>query len=81
MPPSNANKAAHSGFENQRRHHQKSKTGISVVPQKRSYVLQIFLKKFFMFVDESVPPPGVEGSAAPHVRVGARDPRHPGRAP
>ena len=28
------NKAAHSGFETQRRHHQKSKTGVSVAPQK-----------------------------------------------
>ena len=28
------NKAAHSGFEIQRRHHQKSKTGVSVAPQK-----------------------------------------------
>ena len=34
MPPLNANKAAHSGFETQRRHHQKSKTGVSVAPQK-----------------------------------------------
>ena len=32
MPPPNANKAAHSGFETQRRHHQKSKTGVSVAP-------------------------------------------------
>ena len=29
------NKAAHSGFETQRRNHQKSKTGVSVAPQKR----------------------------------------------
>ena len=29
-----ANKAAHSGFETQRRCHQKSKTGVSVAPQK-----------------------------------------------
>ena len=28
------NKAAHSGFETQRRRHQKSKTGVSVAPQK-----------------------------------------------
>ena len=28
------NKAAHTGFETQRIHHQKSKTGILVVPQK-----------------------------------------------
>ena len=33
-PLPNANKAAHSGFETQRRHHQKSKTGVSVAPQK-----------------------------------------------
>ena len=34
MPPLSVNKAAHSGFENQRRCHQKSKTGASVDPQK-----------------------------------------------
>ena len=28
------NKVAHSGFETQRRHHQKFKTGVSVTPQK-----------------------------------------------
>ena len=28
------NKATHSGFETQRRHHQKFKTGVSVAPQK-----------------------------------------------
>ena len=28
------NKADHSGFETQRRHHQKTKTGVSVAPQK-----------------------------------------------
>ena len=28
------NKFAHSGFETQRRHHQKSKTGVSVAPEK-----------------------------------------------
>ena len=33
LPPS-ANKAAHSGFETWRRHHQKSKIGVSVAPQK-----------------------------------------------
>ena len=33
-PPPSANKAAHSGFETQRRHHQKSIRGISVAPQK-----------------------------------------------
>ena len=34
MPPPSLNKAAHSGFETQRRHHQKSKIGLSVAPQK-----------------------------------------------
>ena len=33
-PPPSVNKAAHSGFETQRIHHQKSKTGVSVAPQK-----------------------------------------------
>ena len=36
MPQPSANKAAHSGFETQRRCHQK----VSVVQQKRTYVLQ-----------------------------------------
>ena len=44
MPPPSANKDAHSGFETQRRHHQKSKTGVSVAPQKRTQVRQ---KKLF----------------------------------
>ena len=43
-----ANKAAHSGFETQRRHHQKSKTGISG-PRKRTYVLQK-LKKLLILI-------------------------------
>ena len=30
MPLPNANKAAHSGIETQRRHHRKSETGVSV---------------------------------------------------
>ena len=34
MPQSSANKAAHSGFETQWRCHHKSKTGVSVAPQK-----------------------------------------------
>ena len=34
IPPPNANKAAHSGFETQRRCRQKSKTRESVAPQK-----------------------------------------------
>ena len=33
-PPPSANKAAHSGFETQWRRHQKSKTEVSVAPQK-----------------------------------------------
>ena len=33
-PLPNANKAAHSGFETQTRRHQKSKTGVSVAPEK-----------------------------------------------
>ena len=43
-PPTSVSKAAHSGFETQRRRHQKSKTGVSVVLQKDlCYVLRIFL--------------------------------------
>ena len=34
MPPPSVNKTAHSGFETQRRHHQRSKTGVSMAPQK-----------------------------------------------
>ena len=34
MPPPSANKAAHSGFETERRRHQKSKKGVSMAPQK-----------------------------------------------
>ena len=34
LPLPSANKAAHSGFEAQRRHHKKSKRGVSVAPQK-----------------------------------------------
>ena len=33
-PPPSANNASHSGLETQRRRHQKSKTGVSVTPQK-----------------------------------------------
>ena len=43
-PPPSANKAVDSGFETQRRRHQKSKTGVSISgPTKRTYVLQNFL--------------------------------------
>ena len=38
-PPPSANKAAHSGFQTQRRCHQKSKTGVSV-GRESTYVLQ-----------------------------------------
>ena len=34
MPRPSVNKAAHSGFQTQRKHYQKSKTGASVIPQK-----------------------------------------------
>ena len=43
MPLPSANKATHSGFETQRRYHQKSKTGVSVAPQK-DLCPPIFLK-------------------------------------
>ena len=33
-PLPNANRVVHSGFETQRRRHQKSKLGVSVAPQK-----------------------------------------------
>ena len=34
MPPPSVNKAVHSGFETQRRCHQKSKPGVTVTTQK-----------------------------------------------
>ena len=40
MPLPSVNKAAHSGFEIQKRHHQKSKTRDISGPTKRGYVLQ-----------------------------------------
>ena len=49
IPLPSANKAAHSGFESQRRHHQKMKTGVSVAHQKglmfSKNFLDFFLKK------------------------------------
>ena len=42
MPLPCKNKVAHSGLETQRRHHQKSKTGVSVVSQKRLVSSKIF---------------------------------------
>ena len=47
MPMPSANKTAHSGFETQRRHYQKSKTGVSVAPQKG---LMSSKKNFFLKV-------------------------------
>ena len=46
-PLPSVNKAAHFGFETQRRCHQKSKIGISVAPQKD--VHQKFFEKFYYF--------------------------------
>ena len=43
-PLPSANKAAHSGFETQRRHHQKSKTVVSVAPEKVLKSSNIFFK-------------------------------------
>ena len=43
------NKAAHSVFETQTRHHQKTKTGLSLAPQKDIWPLIFFLKTFKMF--------------------------------
>ena len=34
IPLPGVNESAHSGFETRRRHYQKSKTGVSVAPQK-----------------------------------------------
>ena len=42
MPPPNVNKAAQSGSETQRRHHQNSKAGGISGPTNRTYVLQRF---------------------------------------
>ena len=44
-PQSSVNKAAYSGFETQRRLHKKSKTGVSVAPQKGLLSSNFFLKK------------------------------------
>ena len=46
-PLPSVNKAANAGFETQRRHHQKSKTGISG-PIKKTRVLQKFFKKLLI---------------------------------
>ena len=44
------NKAANSGFETQRRCQQKSKTGVSVAPQKWLLPSKFSKKKFFRFI-------------------------------
>ena len=44
IPPLSMNKVAHSGFETQRSHHQKSKTGVSVAPQKGLMSSNFFFK-------------------------------------
>ena len=60
MSPPRWNKAAHSGLETQRRRHQKFKTGVSVAPQKRTYVFQKdFLKTFFRILHFSADNPGL----------------------
>ena len=41
-PPQSLNKAAHSGFETQRRHHQKSETGVSVAQKMDMCPTKIF---------------------------------------
>ena len=45
MPPPTAIRAVHSGFETQRRCHQKFKRGVLVAPQKGVIFSEIFQKK------------------------------------
>ena len=45
MPPLSANKATYVGFDTQRKHHQKSKTGVSVAQQKGLMCPPIFFIK------------------------------------
>ena len=49
-PLQSLNKAAHSGFETQRRHHQKSKTGVSVAQKMDTSPTKNFLKKSVLLV-------------------------------
>ena len=51
MPLPSMNKAAHSGFETERRHYQKSKIGVSVAPQK-GLISSKNLKKKYLLCDE-----------------------------
>ena len=48
MPLPSMNKPAYSGFKTQRRHHQKSKTGVSEAPQKGLMSSKIFFKKLLI---------------------------------
>ena len=43
------NKTAHSGFETQRRHHQKSKTGVSLAPQHNNMSSKNLKKRVFCY--------------------------------
>ena len=47
-PLQRLNKAAHSGFETQMRHHQKSETGVSVAPKMDMCPTKILEKKVFL---------------------------------
>ena len=51
-PPPSTNKAAHSGFETQRRLYQKSKIGVSVAP--KMYMCPSKLKKKHIYVGEHI---------------------------
>ena len=49
MPLPSVNKAGHSGFETQRRRHEKPKTGVSVAPQKDLCPPKFFFKMLCNF--------------------------------
>ena len=53
-PLPSANKATHSGFETQRRRHQKSKTGVSMTPQKGLMSSKNLKKMILMKVIRSI---------------------------
>ena len=52
MPPQTSNKVAHSGFEPQRRCHQKSITGVSVAPKMNMCPTKIKKQKSSMGLDD-----------------------------
>ena len=56
MPPPCVNKAADSGFETQRRCHQKSKTGVSCGPRRGHVSTKNFKRKFTVGPDYSTRP-------------------------